>query len=56
MSFITYPHPDHILTPGQLSETEALIRWDMEAMFARLEQESNDIEAALAARKLEDQP
>jgi hypothetical protein len=56
MTFATFPTPDHWLTRGQLSETEALIRWDVEQMFARLEDEANDIEAALAARKLESQP
>ena len=56
MTFATYPTPDHYLTRGQLSETEALIRWDVEAMFSRLEDEANDIEAALVAQALEQQP
>jgi len=55
MNFATFPTPDHWLTRGQLSETEALIRWDMDQMFARLEEEAN-IEEALAALKLEGQP
>lgn len=56
MTFAQFPTPDHYLTRGQLSETEALIRWDVEAMFARLEDEANDIEAALAQRALDEQP
>ena len=51
-------HPHHVLTDGQLPETVALIRWDMEHVLARIEAEANsrEIEAELAARKLGDQP
>lgn len=51
-------HPHHVITDGQLSETVALIRWDMEHVLARIEAEANsrEIEAELAARKLGDQP
>lgn len=52
-NLITDPHVR--LAPGQLAETEALIRWDMEAIMARAEEEAN-IEEALAALKLEGQP
>jgi len=49
-------NPHHVLTEGQLADTVALIRWDQEAILARMEDEANDIEAALAAQALEKQP
>ena len=49
-------NPHHVLTEGQLAETVALIRWDQETILARMEDDANDIEAALAQRVLDSQP
>lgn len=49
-------NPHHVLTEGQLAETVALIRWDQETILARMEDDANDIEAALAQRALDSQP
>lgn len=52
--YIANPH--FVMTLGELAETEALIRRDMEAVFARMEEEDANLEAVLAQQKLDQQP
>lgn len=56
MTFSTEPTPDYLMTPSELAETECLLSWWAERFLACLEDYSNNVEAALAARTLEEFP